>query len=104
MFAFHLGYHRLPVIVDWFFSGPGTPGALEDIVQQEHRHVAADTVTLFGHFRDRLNHRLPELWSERVELEHIWPSREIRIPPTRKYISASLEEGCELSLKVCSVS
>ena len=49
------------------------------VVQQEHRHVAADAVALPGDLRERLDHRLPKARLEGVELEHVGPCREVRI-------------------------
>ena len=69
-------------------------------IQQEHCHVAPDTVTLFGDFRDRLDHRLPEPRLKSVELEYIRPSWEVGIPSASENCPASLMKGCGLVSRV----
>ena len=40
--------HRSPIAVGQNGSARDAPGALEDLGQQQHRHVAADAVALAG--------------------------------------------------------
>ena len=79
------------------------PGPLEDIVQHEHRHVAADTVTLSGDLRDRLDHRLPESRLKGVELEHIRPRREVGIPAAGEHRSSRLDERRRIVPRIVGV-
>ena len=85
-FALDRRDHRRPVVVGGPGSCAGPPGALEDVVQHEHGHVAADAVALFGNLRDRLDHRLPEPGLKGVELEHIRPRREVRVPAAGEHL------------------
>ena len=94
---------RRPVVVGRPCSGPRAPGALEDRVQHEHGHVAADAVALPGDLRDRLDHRLPEPRLKGVELEHIGPRREEGVPAAGKHLSARLDEGRRIVPRVVGV-
>ncbi len=78
------GNHVNPVLRLWLRSWATAPCALEDFVQQQHRHVAADTIALFGDVRNSSHCRFPKPWLKRIHLQDILPSREVRISPTRK--------------------
>ena len=94
---------RRPVVVGRPGSGAAAPGALEDVVQHEHGHVAADAVALSGDLRDRLDHRLPEPRLKGVELEHIGPRREVGIPAAGEHLSSRLDEGRRIVPRIVGV-
>src|SRR5262245_53880148 len=60
---------------------PVLPRALEDVRQYEHRHVAADAVTLTGDLQQLADHRLLRGRIRVVELQRVWPAIEIWIAP-----------------------
>ena len=94
--------HRRPVVVVGFGPGAATPRALEGGVQHEHGHVAPNAVALFGNLRDRLDRRLPERGLKGVELEHIRPRREVRVPAAGEHLSAQLDEGPRIAASILS--
>ena len=94
--------HRRPVVVVGSGACAATPRALEDGVQHEHGHVAPDAVALFGDLRDRLDHRLPEPGMKGVELEHIRPRREVRVPAAGEHLPAKLDEGPRIAASILS--
>src|SRR5215467_9178742 len=55
------------------------PRPLEDFGEQQHRHVAADTVAHSGDVQQFFGHRFLRGGIAVVELECIWPPRKIRI-------------------------
>ena len=60
-------------------AGAVAPGALEDVVHHQHRHVAADAVALRGDRRQRLDRRRAQIRREGVQLHDIRPGREVRV-------------------------
>ncbi len=60
--------------------GSLAPGSLEDLGQNQHRHVAADSSALSGNPNQFTDHRLLQGGVGIVELERIRPAGEIRTP------------------------
>ena len=63
---------------------PAAPGPLEDVGQDEHRHVAADAVALPADLQELVQHGLLRGHVAVVELEGIRPPGEIRVPAVRQ--------------------
>ena len=61
-------------------QGPLSPGALEDLGENQHGHVAAHAVGDLGQLEEHLGHRLPEGRVAVVELEGIGPAGEVGVP------------------------
>ena len=55
------------------------PGALEHFGQDQHGHVAAHTVALFGDRHELVGHRGPQARLSIVQLEHVGPTGKIGI-------------------------
>ena len=64
--------------------GGDPPGPLEDLRQDEHRHVAADAVALAGDPPELAEHRLLEGRVAVVQLERVRPAVEVRVAPVRQ--------------------
>ena len=62
---------------------PGSPGALEHVIQHQHRHVAAHAVAMCCHLAQLAPHRVARLGIEVVQLRDVAPRRKIRIPAAR---------------------
>ena len=60
------------------------PGTLKDVRQNEHRHVAAHSVTLAGDFHQLAGHRFLRGRVAIVELKSVRPARKVRIAPVGK--------------------
>ena len=57
------------------------PGALEDLGQQQHGHVAAQAVALAGDALQLDDHRLLQLRLGVVQLQRVGPAVEVRVAP-----------------------
>src|SRR5262249_55920428 len=55
------------------FSRATAPGAFEDRIEQQHRHVAANTVALAGDTQNRFEDGATKLGLESIQLQHILP-------------------------------
>src|SRR5262245_6255914 len=64
--------------------GPNAPGALEDVRQHQHRHVAAHAVALTGDLHEFVSHGVLRRWITIVQLEGVGPAWEKRIAPKRQ--------------------
>ena len=71
-------------------GGVPAPGAGEDLVAHQHRHVAAQPVALARQVEQRVADRLPQRRRERVELDDVRPRREVRVAPARHPARADL--------------
>ena len=60
-------------------AGPAAPGPLEDVGQDEHRHVAAHAVALPGDLHQLADHRLLRGRIAVVELQRVRPAGEVRV-------------------------
>ena len=69
------------------------PGAGEDVVAHQHRHVAAQPVALPGQLEQRVADGLPQRRRERVELDDVRPRREVRVAPARDPARADLDRA-----------
>src|ERR1700687_3023088 len=75
-------------------SGAAAPGAFEYHIQEQHRHVAADAVALLGNARYGFNHGSPETRLKGIQLEDVWPCREVRIASACADNSLHLDVAC----------
>ena len=64
--------------------GALTPGALEDVGQDQHGHVAADAVALARDFQKDVDHRFLRRGVGVVKLQRVGPAGEVRIAAIRK--------------------
>src|SRR5690349_21402901 len=55
------------------------PGFFEDFIQDQHRHVASDRITLPGYLTQNLDHGLSRGGGSIVDLQRVGPGWEIRI-------------------------
>src|SRR5262249_47751259 len=60
------------------------PGPLKDLRQDQHRHIAADTVAHIGDVLQLRGHSLLEAWLSIVQLQCIGPAIEVRIAAVRQ--------------------
>ncbi len=81
-----------PIFPPRFLACAGSPRPLEDGIHHEHGHVATHPVALFGNGKHRCGGSLAQRGTERIELSHILPRREIRIPAVRDDRTTRLEE------------
>src|SRR3974390_299680 len=58
-------------------QGPFSPGPLEYIRLDQHRHVTPDPVTAGGHAQELLEHRSAAAHIPVVELDRVWPAWKI---------------------------
>ena len=75
---------RRPVVLRRRVAGPLAPGAREDLVGHQHRHVAADAVALRGDRDQRVDRRRAQAGRERVELDDVGPRREVGVLAVRE--------------------
>ena len=61
-----------------------SPRSLEDLRQDEHRHVAADAIALVGDPLELSEHRLLERGVAVVQLQCVGPAVEVRVAPVRQ--------------------
>jgi len=87
-----------PVFGNRLRPGATAPRAFEDRVQEKHRHVAANAVTLPGDVGNGFNRRPTQSWMEGIQLQYISPRREVWISATGKYVSVYLDEGIGIVL------
>src|SRR5687767_12590997 len=76
-----------PVFSGGLQSGAAAPGLFKDRVQEKHRHIAANAVTLAGDVHNCFNCGLTESGIEGIQLQHIAPWREVRISAKGEYSS-----------------
>ena len=84
--------HGRPVVLLRPLARPTAPGALEDVVHHQHRHIAADTVALLGDPTERVDHRAAQVSRERVQLDDIGPCWEVRVTTVREHAVSDLHE------------
>ena len=65
-------------------AGAVAPGAREDLVGHQHRHVAAQPVALVADADQRLGHRLAQRGRVGVELDDVGPWGEVRVAALRE--------------------
>jgi len=61
------------------------PGSLKDIRKDQHGHIAAHPIAQAGYFFQFGFHRLLYVRVAVIQLQGVWPTREIGIPAVRKY-------------------
>src|SRR5262249_10555073 len=71
-------------------TGAVAPGPLEDRVQHQHRHIAADPVALVRDLAERLVRRPAMALLESVQLQHIRPRWEVGVAAAGKDGGANL--------------
>ena len=81
-------------------AGPFAPRAREDVVQHQHRHVAAHAVGLLGDVDQRVGRGLAQAGRERVELGDVRPRREVRVAAAGDDGVADREEARRLAGEV----
>ena len=75
---------RAPEITSDQYSASGgrtdavAPGAPEDVVEHQHRHVATHTVGQVPDLDERVDRGLPKSGRKSVELRHVRPRWEVR--------------------------
>ena len=84
--------HGVPVLPGRPRAGALAPRALEDVVQHQHRHVAADSVALLGDVLQRLDDGLAQRRSEGVELHDVGPRGKVRVAAVREHAPGDLGE------------
>ena len=89
-----------PVIVGRGGTRPRAPGASEDRIEHQHRHVAAHTVALRGDLRDGVDGRLPQSGRQGVELQHVGPGRKERVATAGKHLSRRFDERRRFASRV----
>ena len=89
-----------PVRVAERRAEPVAPGAGCDVVEEEHRHVAAHAVAPTGDVGERRHDRLAEARAEGVQLQHVAPRREVRVAAVGEEPAGCLEPGAGLALAV----
>ena len=89
-----------PVLVRRAGAGSLAPRPLEDVVQHQHRHVAANTVALVGDPAERGDHRRPQLDREGVQLHDVGPRGEVGIPAVRQDAVSDAHERAGIALHV----
>src|SRR5215207_5496834 len=94
------GDHRRPIVRLWRGTDAITPGSCEDIIHDQHRHIATDTVALLGNLAERLDHNSAQGWSEGVQLNHIRPRREVRISAIGHDTTVNLNKGLWVRLQL----
>jgi hypothetical protein len=78
-------------------------GSFENLVQDEHGHVAADAITLGRNTGDGFNRCLPQPGLKHVELQNVRPGREIRVPSAGANVSLYLKVGCWVVPRILSI-
>src|SRR5215471_15669056 len=74
-----------PILPLGTLARPASPRALEDRIEEQHCHIAADTVALSGDVEHRLDRGVPEPWLECVELQHVGPCGKVGVPSASIY-------------------
>ena len=64
------------------------PGALENLGQQQHRHVAAQTVAFAGNGEQLVDPRCLQLGVGVIELQRVRPPGKIGIAPIRQNLGS----------------
>ena len=95
------GDDRGPVVLRRGVTGPRAPGAREDFVGHQHRHVTADAVALRRDRDQRVDRRRAQARRECVQLDDVGPRREVGILAVREHAGAGLEEARRVRLEVC---
>ncbi len=98
------GDHLTPVLRLRPWPSPSAPGALENCVEQKHRHVAANTIALAGDTGKRFSCGPAKFWPKRIQLQHILPRRKVGIFPTGVNGPFYLNVGCGVIPGVLSTS
>ena len=93
----HGGDYLAPVLFGRGSAHTPSPRLLKDVVEQQHRHIAAHPVALLSDRIQCLDDRLAQRWTEGVELCHILPRRKVRVAPVGNHRSARLKK-CTWSL------
>jgi hypothetical protein len=94
------GDHGRPIVSAGSWSDTIAPGAYEDIVHDQHGHVAADSVALTGDLDQRLDYRGAQRGSKGVELNDVRPSGKVRIAAIRQDSIADFDERRRVSPKI----
>src|SRR5262245_9717399 len=81
-------YKVEPVLRCRRFSHTAAPRAFEDRIEQQHRHVAANTVALARDTQNRFENGATKLRLESIQLQHILPGWKIRIASTCENMSS----------------
>ena len=100
MRVLHRVDHCRPVVRLWHRPDAIVPRVREDVVHDEHGHVAANSVALLADLGQRLDHRGPQCGRKRIELNDIWPRREVGISPIGKNSTGNLDKRCRIVLQV----
>ena len=91
------GNDRVPVFLGRSIAGSLSPGALKDLIEQKHRHIAANPVALRCNVRDRVDHGLAKTRLEGVQLHYIRPGGEVGIAAAGKKSALYLNVGLRIS-------
>ena len=75
----------LPVVGRGRCADALAPGAPEDVVHHQHRHVATDPITLTGDRGHRVEGRSPQAGLEGVELQDVRPGWEVGVAPAGEH-------------------
>ena len=74
-----------PVVFGGSRPGSRPPGSLEDVAHHEHGHITTYAVALIGDLLHRLDDGASKTRIEDVQLEHVLPSRKVRVPAAGQY-------------------
>ena len=103
MRALNRGDHLTPVVGQRRLPHTSAPRAFEDLVQQKHGHVATDSIAQGRNAGERFNHCLSKSRLKRIQLQHIWPCREVRVPSAGKEAPWYFNVGCRVVSGVLGV-
>ncbi len=85
-------------------TGSIAPRAREHVVHQQHGHVAAHAVSLFGNVHQRRFGSRPQSWREAVELGDIGPRGKVRVATAGDHGTTGFEKARRFASKVRSTS
>ena len=77
----------------WRGTDAITPGSCKNVIHDQHRHIATDTVALLGNLAERLDHNSAQGRSKGVQLNDIRPCREVRISAIGQDMTVNLNKG-----------
>ena len=96
--------HVVPVLGRGSVPGAAAPGPLEHVVQQQHRHVAANAVALSGNVGQGFDHRLAQAGLKGIQLQDVRPGRKVGIASAGQKVIVYLNVGPGRVLRVPAAS